>query len=487
MAQTTDTTSAMGWISPVRASIWIMVISLAGCISPAGIHHDEALRSPSDFGAKEGFAAWPGDDWWKRLGDPKLDQLIEQALSENPSIVQAAKRLEKASAYANASGAALRPQVSGSADVSRQRLSENAFYPPPFGGSWQNIAEGSLNASWDLDFWGRNRSALNAALSQVAAANAEQAAARLLVSTAVAHSYNQLARQMQQEDLAAKALKQREQELNLVKERVESGLDTNVELHQGESNAAAARVELEAAKEAVALTRNMLAALTVQDVQALRDLRPQSNAIDIQDVPADIPVDLIGRRSDLAAARARVEAATADIASAKAEFYPNVSLSAFVGLSSFGLSHFLALGSTVAGVGPAVHLPIFDAGRLRANLQSKNADLDIAIASYNQVLLDAIHDVADQVTSLQSVRRQVGEQQAALAAAESAYQLATLRYEAGVSNYLSVLATADAVLRERARAVDLRARQADLNIALVKSLGGGFDLDRSQVNNNSSE
>lgn len=455
----------------------ILSSGLGGCVSPAGIQHDQALREPSALGAKAAFAAWPEEDWWKKLGDPQLDQLIAKALRENPGITQAAKRLEKAYAYAEAAGAALKPQLDASLDISRQRLSENAFYPPPFAGSWQSIANGSLNASWDVDFWGRNRSALQAALSQSEAAKAEQAAARLLVSTTVARAYNQLARQVLQEDLAKQALQQREKELRLVRQRLETGLDTKLEERQGESQVAAARVDLQVATEAAELTRNLLAALTVQDAQALKGLRPALNTLDIQAVPEAVPADLIGRRPDLAAARARVDAATADIASAKAEFYPNVSLSAFVGLSSFGLSKFLELGSTVAGVGPAVHLPIFDAGRLRANLKAKNDDLDIAIASYNQVLLDAVHDVADQMTSLQSAHQQVYEQQAALDAAERAYQLASQRYEAGIANYLSVLAAADVLLRERMRSVDLRVRVADLNIALVKSLGGGYDMN----------
>lgn len=470
-----------------RLAVVIATLWLAGCISPGGIQNDQTLREPKTLGATAKFENWPTDEWWKKLGDPELDRLIALALNDNPNIVQAAKRFDKAMAEAGAAGAALKPQVTGSADVSRQRLSENAFYPPPFGGSWQNIANATLNASWDLDFWGRNRSALNAALSQAEAAKAEQSAARLLVSTAVARAYNQLARQVAQQELAQKAVTQREQELSLISSRVEIGLDTQMELNQGKSLASAARVELEAANEAADLTRNMLAALTVQDAQNLKKLNPRINQAQLQSMPGGIPADLIGRRPDLAAARARVEAATSDIAAARAEFYPNVSLAAFIGLSSFGLSHFLDLGSTTAGIGPALHLPIFDAGRLRANLRGKNADLDLAIVSYNQTLLDAVHDVADQMTSLQSVRKQADEERHALDAAETAYSIAKQRYEAGLSNYLSVLAAADTLLRERAHMVDIEARTADLNLALVKSLGGGFETGQQHLSDNQQE
>ncbi|HEY8117860.1 MAG TPA: efflux transporter outer membrane subunit [Methylophilaceae bacterium] len=446
---------------------------ISGCVSSAGIQHEQKLAEAATLGANAQFDAWPTQDWWKNLRDPELDQLIEQALKENPNIAEAASRIKKAAAYANAANAALAPQVNGSLSISRQRLSENAFYPPPFGGSYQNIADTSLNASWDLDFWGKNHHALKAALSETEAAKAEEAATKLMVSTAVARTYYTLAQQLEQQKLAEQSLKQRDQELDLIKARIENGLDTNVELEQGKAAAYAAHVDLEVAAENASLTRNALAAITAQAPQNLK-VQPVLPNFEPQTRPDDIPVDLISHRPDLIAAKARINTASAEIASAKAEFYPNVSLSAFIGLSSFGLSKFIELGSTVAGVGPAVHLPIFDAGKLRANLTSKNADFDIAISSYNEVLLEAIHDVADQITSIKSVRLQSSNQQAALDSAEAAYKLATLRYEAGLTNYITVLVAEDSLLRERSRMVNLKARALDLNIALIKSLGGGF-------------
>ncbi|HEY0267901.1 MAG TPA: efflux transporter outer membrane subunit [Methyloradius sp.] len=453
----------------------MMLSVMSGCISTQGIHHDQAMRDPGTLGAQANFAQWPAAQWWQSFSDPVLNQLIEQAIRDNPNVVIAAKRMESASAYANAARSALYPQVNGSVDISRQRLSENSFYPPPYGGSYQNIADGSLNASWDLDFWGKNRSALQSALSQTEAAQAETAAAKLMISTAVAQTYYQLAQQVEQQKLAAQTLKQREQELSLINARIKTGLDTNVELQQGKGSLSSARVDVQTANETVELTRNALAALTVQAPQTLTALEPTLPAITLQVLPDDIPIDLIARRPDLAAANARVNAAAADIATTQADFYPNVSLSAMVGLSSFGLSKFLELGSSVMGVGPAVHLPIFDAGKLRANLQIKNTDLDIAITSYNQVLIEAIHDIADQMTSIKSIHLQSADQLAALNAAESAYKLSTIRYEAGLTNYLTVLTAEDALIRERSRMVNLQARTLTLNIALIKSLGGGYN------------
>jgi NodT family efflux transporter outer membrane factor (OMF) lipoprotein len=466
--------------SLLHALLISAAIGMTGCISSSGIQHDQALRDPTTLGAHAKFDAWPAEQWWKSLNDPELDRLIEQALKENPTITQAAKRMEKAAAYASAAKSTLAPQVSGDAYIQRQRLTESSYFPPPFGGSFQNIVNAQLNASWDLDFWDKNRSLLQTALSQTEAAKAEESAARLMVSTAVAQTYYQLARQSEQLKLSEQALKQREQEFDLIKQRIRAGLDTNVELQQGQGNVSTARVDIDTATEAVNLTRNALAALTAGDPQAFKTLQPVLPVFEAQALPDDIPVDIISRRPDLAAAKASVDAAGANTASAKAEFYPNVSLSAFIGLSSFGLSKFLELGSTIVGVGPAIHLPIFDADNLRANLRAKNADLDISIASYNRVLLEAIHDIADQMTSIKAVRLQKNDQQAALDSAESAYRLATIRYQAGLSNYLTVLTTEDTLLRERSRMVNLRAREIDLNIALIKSLGGGFSATQTE-------
>jgi NodT family efflux transporter outer membrane factor (OMF) lipoprotein len=194
-----------------------------------------------------------------------------------------------------------------------------------------------------------------------------------------------------------------------------------------------------------------------------------------------LPADLLGRRADITAARWRIEAATSDMKSAKAQFYPNINLSAFVGLQSIGLDKLLKSGSEQYGAGPAIRLPIFDSGRLRANLRMKAADVDAAVESYNGAVLDAVHDVADQLASVRSVARQQTEQTKAQAAAESAYDLATQRYKAGLGTYLTVLNAESSVLNQRRLAADLKARAIDTQIALIRSLGGGYSDDAALV------
>jgi NodT family efflux transporter outer membrane factor (OMF) lipoprotein len=191
-------------------------------------------------------------------------------------------------------------------------------------------------------------------------------------------------------------------------------------------------------------------------------------------VPAVVPADLIGRRADLVAARWRVEAAVGDVAAQRAQFYPNINLSAFVGISSIGFDRLLRAGSEQYGVGPAIRLPIFDSGRLRAGLSGRTSDLDAAVETYNSTLVDVIHDVADQISSVRSVERQQREQAAAQDAAEAAYDLATQRYRAGLGGYLTVLNAETNVIAQRRLTTDLRARAIDSQMLLVRALGGGY-------------
>jgi len=223
------------------------------------------------------------------------------------------------------------------------------------------------------------------------------------------------------------------------------------------------------------LARHALAALTAQPPTALDTLSPRLSALHAVALPATLPADLLGRRADISAARWRVEAATQDVAAARAQFYPNINLSAFIGLSSIGLDRLLRAGSEQYGVGPAIRLPLFDAGRLRANLRGRASDLDLAIETYNGAVVDAVRDVADQLGSLQSIERQRREQAQARAAAESAYDLALQRYRAGLGNYLNVLTAETNVLAQRRSAADLEARALDVQVALIRALGGGYD------------
>jgi NodT family efflux transporter outer membrane factor (OMF) lipoprotein len=452
-----------------------VVLTLSGCASSAGIAPSAQPIAPASVGLETG-AATPTvpADWWHGFGDSTLDAIVARALAGNPGLKVAQARFERAQAAAGVARSAEGVQVDGALDATRQRFSANGIYPPPLGGGIFTLGNAQIGASYEFDFFGRNRAAIEAAVGAQHAAQADVQAARILLASNVARTYVQLGRLFEQRDVAARSLKSRDEILGLIRQRVSGGLDTNVELRQGEGALPEARQQIEQLDEQIALARHALAALTAQPPSTYDGLIVPLRRVQALPVPGALPADLLGRRADISAARSRIEAAAGDVKSAKASFYPNINLTAFVGLSSIGLDRLVRSGSEQYGIGPALTLPIFDAGRLRANLRGKTADLDLAIESYNGAVLDAVHETADQLSSVRSIERQQAEQANALAAAESAYDLATQRYKAGLGSYLTVLTAEASVLNQRRLGADLKARALDVQITLIRALGGGY-------------
>ncbi len=456
---------------------------LTGCADMSGISSQARMRDAASLGLAPATPAAQGTlqvdaavpaDWWRGFGDAQLDALIDRALAGSPNLKLAEARVARATAFTEAARATEGPRLTGSLDVNRQLYSANGPYPPPLAGNIYNSGTARLTGSWEIDFFGEHRAALQAALGAANAAQAEAQSARLLLAANVARSYIQWARLQAQLDVAERTLAQRTETLHLVQDRFAAGLDTQLERRQAEGGLPEARQQIEGLREQIALARNALGAL-VGDPNAAQALAAPSLAT-LHSIasPQRLPADLLGRRPDVAAARWRVEAATQDVAVARAQFYPNVNLTAFVGLSTIGLDNFARAGSKEWGLGPAIRLPIFDSGRLRANLRGKSADLDAAVESYNATLLDAVHDAADQIASSAAIDRQQTEQRQAQQAAEASWALARERYQAGLGNYLNVLSAETGVLAQRRQAVDLAARRLDTQVALMRALGGGW-------------
>ncbi len=454
--------------------ISVVAIGLGGCASFGHIEPQSTLTSAPAVGLAGASVIWPTDRWWQRYADPTLDNLIEQALVAAPSLKIAEARIRRATADAGSVASQSKLQVGGAIDSTYERFSKTGIVPPPFGGTSQSLNNANLNVSIALDFFGRNRSLLDAAMGQVEATKADAQSARVILAASVARTYFNLARLLAQRGLATDALGLREQTRNLVQQRVTNGLDTNVELRQAEGNLPGTRLEIAQLDEQIALGRNQLAALIGAAPDVTKNISPQIALTSDQGLPSAIPADLLGRRADIVAARIRVEASARNIAATKAAFYPNINLIAFAGLSSIGLSRWLDADSAQYGIGPAVTIPIFAGGRLRSVLAGNTADYDAAVESYNQVLLDAVRDVADQISSAQSVIAQMKQQRDTQLTFEAAYALAQQRYQAGLTNYLVVVAAENAVLTQRRQATDLKAKALDLNVNLNRALGGGF-------------
>ena len=459
-------------VTTLAALLSSALLVLGGCANPGAVHSTAVLLGATADASST--TPWPADRWWQAYGDSTLDRLVDQAIQGQPGLQLTQARLRQAQAAVGGAEAPQQPQVNAAVDLTDQRFTENGLVPPPLAGSvrWNN--SGQIGLSWELDLFGRQRAALASAIGQLRAAEADTQAARVLLAGNVAAGYFNLARLVAQRSVGTQSLQQREQVLALVQQRVAAGLDTQVERRQAEGLIAQSRVEIEALEESIGRTRHALAELAGQRPDALDTLTPALATVRSTPLPAGLPADLLGRRADLVAQRWRVEAAQRDVDAARTLFYPNVNLSAFVGLSSIGLDKFLQAGSLTYGAGPALRLPIFEGGRLRANLGAKAAEVDAAVDGYNSALLRALREVADEIGSLQSLERQQRAQADASTAANIAYDLALQRYRAGLGNFLTVLTAQTNVLAQSRASTDLKARHLASEVALNRALGGGY-------------
>ncbi len=453
---------------------------LASCASQRGIQSTQHMADPQSYASSKTLAAsqadWPTLDWAKSLGGDELMALVDEALRDNPSLQAARARVAAARALSESARAATLPNVSGQASATRQRFTEHGLFPPPLAGSYVTDSNVQLNLNYDFDFWGKHEAALKSALAQGQVAEAEQHSTRLVLASAVAKGWMQLARQNAQVELIGRQIAAREKLDHLTRLRFQAGLDARVDTEQARQQISMLRVEQAQWQEAMALTRNQLAALLGQGPDRGLSIQPGKLPEPAQlALPAQLPSGLLGRRPDVVAARWRVEAAQGDIDNARAQFYPSVNLAAFAGFSAFGLDNLLNAGSRTLGVGPAIRLPIFEGGALRAQLKGRTGNYDAAVASYNQALTDALHDVADQVQGLRGAEAQSRQLEQAGDAAEQAWRLAQAREKKGTSNMLPVLAAELNLLSQKRLELDLQARRADLQVGLVKALGGGFD------------
>ncbi len=473
-----------GWRTTVTrsrlAGVGLLALGLAGCAQFPSLDALSAFKPASGYQTQASFTgpqvAWPEEGWWKAYGDKQLDGLIDEALRDSPDMSAAAARVRRAEAAGQVAGAPLQPQVGANASATQQRQSYNYLTPEamtPEG--WKDYGRATLDFSWELDFWGKNRAGLAAATSEVEARRAELAQARLVLAANVASAYAELTRLFAARDTAARSVEVRAKTASLFGERFINGLETRGSVRDAEARRAAAEGDLLAIDEQIGLQRNRLAALLgAGPDRGLSITRPAVRLDAHPGLPGNLPVELIGRRPDVVAARLQAEAQLRRIDQKKDEFYPNLNLTAFIGLQSLGLDLLAKSGSTVGSIGPAISLPIFTGGRLRGELRGSVATYEEAVANYNRTLTLALQEVADAGLSQRALDGRLAKAGEAADAAAEAHRVARNRYEGGLSSYLEVLSAEDVLLNSLRSLSDLQSRAFSLDVALIRALGGGY-------------
>ncbi|MGH8462112.1 MAG: efflux transporter outer membrane subunit [Stenotrophobium sp.] len=454
----------------------LLTIALTGCVLPPRLPPQATPLAANRLGLDGPAQARAPDGWWQAFGDPQLDRLIGEAFAANPRLAEAAARVRMAQSQADADSAASKAGISLDGNEIYQRFPEHDIIPPPLGGGRYWRGQIAFNLAWDLDFFGRQAAVIARSndLSRAAALDLE--VARHVLAGAMAQAYVDLDRAWTVSDIAQRAEQQRQSLLDLATSRVDAGLDDQSRLRGAEAALAQAHLARLQAQANIAIAVHRLAALTGRGANAYADIgRPHLDLARALPLPEQLPFDLLSRRPDVLAARARVDAASQGQAAAKAAFYPDINLTAFAGFGAIGLDNLLRSDDRAYGIGPALHLPIFESGQLKAGYRAASAESDAAIADYNQTVLQAVQQTADQLSLIASYKSQIEQSMQSLAASKDAYRIAQLRYRAGLINRIALLDAETAVLDAHHQQINLVAAQAVARVTLLLALGGSFD------------
>jgi outer membrane protein, multidrug efflux system len=453
-----------------------LITALAACHVPAKIDHpalrDDVPLAGLDAGTRAG---WPEAQWWRAYRDPQLDQLMAMALRGAPDLAQAKTRVDSAQQNIRVAAAQAGLRVDGSAQVTRQRMSEHGLIPAQFlGFTWYNQADLGVQVSYDFDWWGKKRFTLESAIDSAHAAEAERSAASLTIQATVADTYFGWLADEARAALADQLIAARERSLRIATLRVKQGVDIPDTVQQARADLSAARQQKTALEGSAAIRRAALAALVGASPDALPPLTPRALPDVAPGLPDNVGTDLMARRPDIAASRWQVEAALRQTDAARAQFFPDVSLSGMAGLSSIDLDKVFNASSRVFSLTPAVHLPIFEGGALEANHGVSQAQLGAAVAQYNATVASAARDVSTQALGARQLAARRTQQAEAIDAATTLLASAKARAAHGVRDDRESLATQAALLQQEDMATDLHGQALSTDVGLIKALGGGY-------------
>ena len=469
-------------------TLTLSMLLLTSCINMSGIFpvsqtkNANALKAEKAFSSAEKNVTWPEESWWESYNDPQLDQLIRQTISGNPSLRIAENRATLAQAYIVGAHAALLPSVGVDASTGLERFTARQFVPAPWAGhaDWNNQI--TTNLAYDLDLWGSKQSVWKGYIDEAKASQAEVQQVKLSLITSVVRNYIELSIAYELRDIANERLSLREKNFDIAHRALTGGIGTEINMIEAEIPLSTIRGQVEIINKRIVLIGNQISGISGQGPDAgLEITRPKMIFNASIGLPSLLPANLIGRRPDLLANRWRIKAAANDIESAKADFYPNINLLAFVGFQALGFSQVIGNSSLIAGVGPAISLPIFDGGRRRGNLSVKTAEYDIAVEKYNATLINALQEVSSQLVIFQSNAKQISEVEIGLALLKKSCALAEKSYQAGLENYQKVIDAKVNLLAQRELEAYLQGERLGVYAELMQSLGGGiFDEESNR-------
>jgi NodT family efflux transporter outer membrane factor (OMF) lipoprotein len=467
---------------------WIFgcLFCLYGCVSLPKDEQTANLLSPPSIelsiekSLESGFfksSDWPESNWWTIFQSDPLNRLISEALMQSPTIQGIEKRVESAKQTAKVARSKLFPLIFFDAEESWELLSHHGLYRAfnphlPISGYLVDL---TLSFTYEFDFWGKNRNLFLAALGENKAQEAESAEVQLIVTTSLAQSYFALKTNLLRENLYEQLLQAREEIFKLQNLLQEKALLSKLHPLLSEENLLEAEKWLLSIKNEIETDRHLINILRGQSPDAPLELDQEiSSPLKYLPLPSNLSLDLLARRPDLMAQIWRVEVLAHEVGAAKADFYPDINLTAFLGLESTRYHFLLNSHSKRAALQPAIHLPIFTAGAIRANIRAKKAQFDAAVNDYNNLLLRSAQEVADLLILAQTIYQQKEDQEQIVEAAEQRFELTDLRQQKGLDDMLSWYFAKEEWIFKQLEDVSLLYSQYLATIKLIKALGGGY-------------
>ncbi len=473
-----------------RSTCCVGLVWLLGACGPVGPDYSRPkVSTPASYRLEEPWrlgtprAVELTEQWWQAFNDPRLDDLEKRALEKNNTLAVAAARLEQARAQVAVATAGLYPEVRANANVNRFRISANrpqTSYSTPTSSTVQTDLLTSFSARYEADVFGRVRRSI-----EVAKASSEQTAAdlqtlRLLVSSDLATNYVVLGELDNEIDVVRRALEWQRKALAFVTARHDAGAASGLDVAQQQAQIDATATQLELLNNQRGHVERVIATLVGSPASTFA-LEPKPLDMHAFAPPLGLPSDLLERRPDIASAERAMAAANAQIGVAEAAVYPSFILGPSYGYESRNFLHLFDLPSLVWAFGVSSSQLLFDGGRAKAAIRFAEAGYQATLASYKQVVLNAVQEVEDGLGSLQVLDR---AHQQALASVESnrrLLQLASDRYAGGLATYLDVITAQQALLASARIRVQILGQQVNASVFLVKALGGGWHSEQQPV------
>lgn len=459
---------------PARLTLLLLCCGVLAACMMGPAYRRAQLPEPAKWREGAAVELWPAPGWWRNFRTPELDSLIAAAQAQNLDLAAALARVDEADAQARIAGAPLLPTVELSPQAFRNReLSPEAA--PPY--VLYNQFAVPLTVSYELDFWGKNRAARASARQLALASRFDRQVVALTIVTGVAQTYFQVLALRQRVRVARDNLQNAERILDgLLMER-RWGTATELDVTQQRTVVDTARAAIPPLEEALSQTLDALAILVGRTPEQTAVAGAMLDGITVPQVSAGLPSQLLARRPDVQEAEASLIASSHDIQNARAQFFPDFSLTAAGGVASKLLSSLFETRSAIYTLGAQAVQPLFTGGRLTGQVQYSRARYRELLAAYRKTAISAYSDVEDSLAAVRRTGQEVAEQAGAAASADAAFHMAETQFRAGTVNLLTMLSTEAAYFSAQDSLVQAKLAQLQAVVALYKALGGGWSGD----------